>query len=533
MRLPVHIALSLLLSWTTMLSAQEQHYRLWLTDKGESPYSTERPEEYLSERAISHRHKYNIPIDSTDWPIAPSRLAEISARGARILATSKWLNTATVALPDSTWLPLLTSLPFVKRYDWLGAPIQPGHSLKKRQKQVEPDTESLYGEASLQIALHNGDKLHRAGFSGDGMMIAVIDGGFQNADRNSAFDQSRIVGNHDFIDPSMDFKAGDPHGSSVLSTMLVNDSSSFIGTAPQASYWLLRSEDTSAEYPTEEDYWVAALEYADSLGVDVITSSLGYTQFDDTRFDHSWEQLDGKSAFISQGAALGVQKGLLIIVSAGNEGGGSWERITVPGDVDGLLTVGAVSSDSKPAYFSGRGYTADNRIKPDIAALGYPAATIDPEGTLQSSVGTSFATPIIAGLTACLWQALPHLSAQEIIALIRQNSSQYLSPDSLVGYGIPDFYAAYRQGAAVESIPQEQSPLCLSLDEGIPFVSIAGLPVGESTVDLDIYDTTGKIIARYTLPQGVRQSLCALPKGIYLLVARSKSHCWTLKLQRP
>ena len=532
MRLPVHIALSLLLSWTTMLSAQEQHYRLWFTDKGESPYSTERPEEYLSERAISHRYKYNIPIDSTDWPIAPSRLAEISARGAHILATSKWLNTATVALPDSTRLPLLTALPFVKGYDWLGAPIQPGHSPQKRQKQVEPDTESLYGEAALQIALHNGDKLHRAGFSGEGMTIAVIDGGFQNADCNSAFDQSRIVGNHDFIAPSMDFKAGDPHGSSVLSTMLVNDSSSFIGTAPHASYWLLRSEDTSVEYPTEEDYWVAALEYADSLGVDIITSSLGYTRFDDSRFDHSWEQLDGKSAFISQGAARGVQKGLLIVVSAGNEGGNDWQKINFPGDVDGLLTVGAVTTERARAYFSGVGPTADNRVKPDVVALGAATATIDPEGNLLPKDGTSFSAPIIAGLTACLRQALPHLSAREIIALIHQNSTRYLDPDSLLGYGIPDFYAAYRQGSDIETPRTSNAPLQLSYREGNPIVTVGSLPPDESGITLRVYSLEGTVLAQYRLPEGAQLELNELNKGTYLLSARGRLHCWTQKIQR-
>ena len=532
MKRPIYITLLLLLFWTMLLPAQEQHYRIWFNDKGETSFSVERPEEFLSERAMAQRKKYNIPIDSTDLPIASSRLAELTAQGARILTTSKWLNTATVALTDSTRLSRIIDLPFVKRFDRLGTPVQPEPSLGKKQKQIETDSEGLYGDAAWQIALHNGEKLHQAGFSGEGMTIAVIDGGFLNADCNPAFDQNQIVGVHDFIAPSMDFRNGDSHGSSVLSTMLVNDTSTFIGTAPLASYWLLRSEDTDTEYPTEEDYWVAALEYADSLGADIITSSLGYTEFDDPQFNHSWEQLDGKTAFISQGAAMGVQKGLLIVVSAGNEGNNRWKKITMPGDVAGVLTVGAVTTSSKPAYFSGTGPTEDNRVKPDVVALGASASTIGPEGTLQLKNGTSFATPVIAGLTACLRQALPHLSAGEIIALIQQNSSQYHTPDSVMGYGIPDFYAAYRQGSGIESARYAESPLQLSHTEGVPIISITALPEGEMTIDLHIYDLSGKTMAEYKLSEGAQLALHALPKGIYLLLARTKTHGWTHKIQR-
>ena len=413
------LLLSFFIAFTANNIAQEQQYRIWFNDKPESVHSVDEPEKFLSEQAIAHREKQNIPIDSTDLPIDPVRLKKLSELGARILATSKWLNTATITLTDTTDLSAIASLSFVKKHESLGVAVQPVSNLKKRQKQIESESENPYGDAALQIEVHNGDELHRAGFTGKGMTIAVIDGGFFNADRNPKFDQNKIVGNHDFIDKKMDFMHGDTHGSSVLSTMLVKDRSVFIGTAPDAAYWLLRSEDTDTEYPAEEDYWVAALEYADSIGADVITSSLGYSEFDDSRFNHTWDQLDGKSAFISQAAAMGVQKGLLIVVSAGNEGGNNWGKITFPGDVDGVLTVGAVSPNLKPAYFSGRGFTADGRIKPDIMGIGVTAATITSEGNTAWKDGTSFSAPIIAGLTACLRQALPDLSAQEIVGLIK------------------------------------------------------------------------------------------------------------------
>ena len=513
--------------------AQEQHYRIWFTDKGESACSLDRPEQFLSSRALEHRQKYGIAIDSTDLPVSPSRLKRLSEEGARILATSKWLNTATVALTDTSRLSAIEHLPFVARFDRLGSPVQPAGSLvSPRKKSVETDPLSIYGDAAQQIALHNGNRLHQAGFCGEGMTIAVIDGGFLNADRNPRFDPDRIVGVHDFIDETIDFRNGDSHGSSVLSTLLVNDSNQFIGTAPQAAYWLLRSEDTATEYPAEEDYWAAALEYADSLGVDVVTSSLGYSRFDDSRYDHTWDDLDGHTTFISQAAARGVEKGLLIVVSAGNERINDWEKITVPADVAGVLTVGAVGTDGRPANFSGAGPTADGRVKPDVVAIGAAAATINPDGQLQLKNGTSFSAPIVAGLTACLWQALPQLSAREIISLIRQNSSQYLTPDSLLGYGIPDFYAAYRQGAAIETARTTDAPLQLAYREGSPVISVTALPAGEEYIDLRIYHAGGSLVQTHRLCEGDALDLTGLKPGIYILSARGRQFCWTQKIQR-
>lgn len=511
---------------------REQHYRIWFSDKGESTCSIERPLEFLSPRAIVSREKFGIAIDSTDLPIAATRLQQLSGLGARILAVSKWLNTATIALDDPSRLTAIEQLPFVERYDPLGSPTHAGSTIGPHLKKLENDSTSPYGDATWQIAVHNGDRLHRAGFSGEGMTIAVIDGGFLNADRNPRFDQNHIAGYHDFIDETMDFRNGDSHGSSVLSTMLVNDSNLFIGTAPQASYWLLRSEDTATEYPTEEDYWAAALEYADSLGVDLVVSSLGYTRFDDSRFDHTWADLDGHTSFISQAAARGVAKGMLIVVSAGNEGINDWKKITVPGDVKGILTVGAITTERKPAYFTGCGPTADGRIKPDVVALGAAAATISPEGNLQPKDGTSFSAPIIAGLTACLRQALPQLPARKIIELIRQNSSQYLTPDSLMGYGIPDFYAAYCQGSGISTVQPDDSPLQLTYREGNPVVTIGSLPSDEKDITLSIYNLEGATVAKYRLSEGAELSLADLKKGIYLLSARNRQRCWTQKIQR-
>ena len=229
---------------------------------------------------------------------------------------------------------------------------------------------------------------------------------------------------------------------------------------------------------------------------------------------------------------MGVQKGLLIVVSAGNEGGNNWGKITFPGDVDGVFTVGAVSPNLKPAYFSGRGFTADGRIKPDIMGIGATAATITPEGNTAWKDGTSFSAPIIAGLTVCLRQALPDLSAQEIVGLIKNNSSQSLTPDSVMGYGIPDFYAAYRQGTGIEPSLKGDIPLQIIYREGIPVIKTKRLPFGETSIALHIYTLEGVIIQEYNVSENSETPLYTLKKGIYILAARCQSNYWTQKIQR-
>ncbi len=511
--------------------AQEHQYRLWLTDKGDSPYSIERPEEFLSQAAIDRRAQHRIAIDSTDLPISTERLKQIARQGARILTCSKWLNTVTIAA-DSTAFASTVTLPFIEKHESLGS-VDLSNKETMKPLQLPPDTVTPYGEAYWQIALHNGDKLHQAGFTGEGITIAVVDGGFLHADRNPMFNQEQIVGVHDFVEGEMDFAGGNAHGSSVLSTMLVNQNDSFIGTAPDADYWLLRSEDTRAEYPAEEDYWAAAVEFADSVGIKLITTSLGYVRFDTSKFNYLSSELDGKTAFISRAAAKGVEKGLLLVISAGNEGGNAWRKITVPGDVDGALTVGAVTPELAPASFSGQGYTADNRVKPDVVGLGSSVAIIGPDGNATLGSGTSFATPIVAGLTACLWQAFPHLSAQEVIDLIRRNSSQYHTPDAQMGYGIPDFYAAYRQGVGIKETQLPDSPLHVSYLHGKPQVCIKELPADETHILLRLYNTKGKLVQTFHVQEGTVIPLRSLHRGIYLLVAQGKTNYWTQKLQYP
>lgn len=194
-----------------------------------------------------------------------------------------------------------------------------------------------------------------------------------------------------------------------------------VGTAPEASFWLLRSEDEYSEHLVEQDYWAAALEFADSVGVDVVNTSLGYYAFDDPSKDYRYCDLDGKFALMSRQAAKAADKGMVIVCSAGNAGSGSWKKTTPPGDAENVLTVGAINKQGVLAPFSSIGNTADGRVKPDVMAVGLGSDVMGTDGIVRGANGTSFSSPIMCGMVACLWQALPDLTAKELIELVRRS----------------------------------------------------------------------------------------------------------------
>ncbi len=305
-----------------------------------------------------------------------------------------------------------------------------------------------YGKSDLQISVLNGISLHDLGYMGEGMQIAVIDAGFQRADVVESlkwiYNRGGILGTRNFIIPSENVYLLSSHGTSVLSTMAAFLPGEFIGTAPLASYWLLRSEESGSENKLEEAFWVMAAEFADSAGVDIITSSLGYTTFDDSSMNYSLTDLDGQTALITRAAEMAFSKGLMVISSAGNEGNKSWKYISPPADGENVLSVGAIEPGFQIAAFSSRGPTFDGRIKPDIVAIGSRASITGSLGSTVLGYGTSFSAPQVAGLTACLWQAVPEKTNAEILRAIRQSSGQFGHPDSIYGYGVPNFMYALR-----------------------------------------------------------------------------------------
>lgn len=434
----------------TGASAQQDtlKYRISLKDKAATEYSLKKPEKYLSAKAIERRRKQNLPIDSTDLPVCHKYIDEIRKQGVKIVVTGKWDNFVTVSCNDTTLIDRIAALPFVLSTEkvWISPGAgKPSMATERdsvlNQPTIHPD--SIYGRAITQIQMSNGDKLHEAGFKGQGMTIAVIDAGFHNVDKITAMQNIRILGTKDFVNQQADIFAESSHGMSVLSCIGMNRPDIMTGTAPEASFWLLRSEDEYSEHLVEQDYWSAAVEFADSVGVDVINTSLGYYSFDDKSKNYKYRDLDGRHALMSRQASHIADKGMILVCSAGNSGAGSWKKITPPGDADNVLTVGAIDKRAVLATFSSVGNTADHRVKPDVVAVGVGSDVIRTDGNQGRANGTSFSSPIMCGMVTCLWQACPTLTAKEVIELVRRSGDRAVFPDNIYGYGVPDMWKAY------------------------------------------------------------------------------------------
>lgn len=422
----------------TGASAQQDtlKYRISLKDKAATEYSLKKPEKYLSAKAIERRRKQNLPIDSTDLPVCRKYIDEIRKQGVKIVVTGKWDNFVTVSCNDTTLIDRIAALPFVLSTEkvWISPGAgKPSMATERdsvlNQPTIHPD--SIYGRAITQIQMSNGDKLHEAGFKGQGMTIAVIDAGFHNVDKITAMQNIRILGTKDFVNQQADIFAESSHGMSVLSCIGMNRPDIMTGTAPEASFWLLRSEDEYSEHLVEQDYWSAAVEFADSVGVDVINTSLGYYSFDDKSKNYKYRDLDGRHALMSRQASHIADKGMILVCSAGNSGAGSWKKITPPGDADNVLTVGAIDKRAVLATFSSVGNTADHRVKPDVVAVGVGSDVIRTDGNQGRANGTSFSSPIMCGMVTCLWQACPTLTAKEVIELVRRSGDRAGFPDNI------------------------------------------------------------------------------------------------------
>jgi len=416
-------------------------FRIMLKDKGPIPFSIDQPEKFLSSKAIERRMRQNIPIDESDLPISDQYISVIESLGCVTVAKSKWLASVTVHCNDSNLIDSIKKLDFVDDAVFVWKSAKRKVKRNDTKPSVSNNSDNHYGVAYKHIALHRGDSLHRAGYRGEGMEIAVIDAGFENLDENLLLSDVMVKGFKDFV-YSGDSSYYSSHGVNVLSCMATNHPTIYVGTAPKAKYWLLRSEDPASEFPVEEDYWVTAAEYADSVGVDLINSSLGYTSFDLPAESFNYEGLDGKTFFISRGASIAASKGMFVVISAGNEGAKQWRHISAPGDPESVFTIGAIRSDSLVASFSSRGPTSDLRIKPDVVALGNNCSVIDPNGAIVPNSGTSLSSPIMCGLVACLWQAFPHFTSNQLADIVRQSANKYTNPDNDYGYGIPDMVLA-------------------------------------------------------------------------------------------
>jgi len=422
-------------------------YRVSLTDKKDNPYTVKKPAAFLSEKALRRRARLKLKVDEYDLPVTPKYVQGIAEQGMRVVSLSKWNNTVVVETSDTTAVRALTGLPYVKSV------CKVWQSSNRNVPAERPDRESIvtnkldrfpnfYGAAERQVTMLNAHRLHETGLRGEGMTIAVVDGGFYNADLLSGLAKCKVLGTRNFVHPDKSVYEEGSHGTNVLSCIAANTPHSLVGTAPDAMFYLLVSEDGDTEQLIEEDYWCAAVEYADSLGADIITSSLGYTQFDDSCMNHAYYQLDGRTALNSRSASLAASRGLLVINSAGNSGNDAYKKIGCPADASDILAVGAVNADGRNTLFSSLGHTADGRVKPDVMAMGGQAQLLDTDGTIRGANGTSFSAPILCGAVACLWQAFPERRPTEIMEAVRRAGNNAAHPDNVYGYGIPDMQKA-------------------------------------------------------------------------------------------
>jgi subtilisin family serine protease len=496
-------------------------YRLVLKDKGNSPFSIHHPQSFLSQKSIDRRIRQGLTVDEVDLPIDPNYFEAIKATGADIQTFSKWVNTIVVHLTDTQIIPELEKLPFVDSLYCVWRGVLPMPDRLKSEKDValneEADDINSYGVGYDQINMNNGRLLHNAGFYGKGITIAVIDGGFTNADIINYWDWNKIVEvknfNHEITNP---LREGTDHGTRVLSCLLSNKWGEMVGTAPEANYYLLRSEIASEEFPVEEDYWISALEYADSVGVDIVNASLGYTVFYESSMNHTLQQLDGQTVPMSRAAALAASRGLLLFNSAGNDGDKEWRKISFPADAENILTVGSLAKDSLRSDFSAVGYTEDGRIKPDLMAMGSMASVVTSSGNIIRSSGTSFSSPILAGLGACLWEALPDLTAVEMLQLLRESGHRFHSPDSLYGYGIADVFEAYTKKTNLTGIRRQnqEDPFSLIVYNNRLYINTGRNEYAQSA--LNVYSGWGvRMLSVSNLSGSI--NISSFPRGVYIV----------------
>ncbi|MCC7302875.1 MAG: S8 family serine peptidase [Bacteroidia bacterium] len=511
--------------------------KFWVTftDKAGTPYSISNPSAFLSLRSIQRRANQGIPVTADDLPVNPSYVTQVLATGAVTLNyTSRWFNAISITTSDAGALTAIAALPFVSgvnpvfrmRRDDGFSELDFNGTLRSAPELPPVPMAYNYGSSYNQINQVNGVCLHNMGYHGEGMRIAVLDDGFMNVNTIAAFDSIRInnqiLGTKDFANPGGNVYSVGGHGTMVLSCMAAFVNNQIVGTAPKAEYYLIRTEDAVTEYLVEEDNWVAGAEYADSAGADIICTSLYYTQFDDASQNHTFLDMDGQTTICARAANFTARVGMLTFCCAGNSGQTAWLRIGTPSDADSAFAVGAVNGSGNLASFSSRGPSADGQVKPDICAQGVSAVVVNSGGNLTTANGTSFSTPICAGAAACLWQYRPSFTNMQIRSAIWASSSQYLSPDSLKGYGIPDFCLA---GMLVTNQEEVKDPGMFIFpnpaDENL-FVLLKGFSGAEH---LQILDPAGRVVLERDLQSPLTSlDISLIPPGFYFVSCGNRVH---------
>jgi len=423
----------------------QNRYFVSFKDKINTPYSVSSPLQFLSQKSIDRRIKEDFTVNNEDLPVDPAYVNQVKMSGASVFFTSRWFNGVLIQANAST-ASVVSALPFVSKVELVASGTKLLGGRKKAKDKFERVDVTNTLQNQLQLEMIGLDKMQSAGYHGEGIDVAVFDAGFIGVNTLSSFQaiyqEGRMKSVFNFVNNSNNVYSANDHGTEVLSIMAGNVSGNYIGGAYKANFFLYQTEDVSSEYRIEEYNWLFAAERADSAGVDVINSSVGYNTFDDPSMDYVYKNLDGKTSVVSRAAHKAFERGIVVVNSAGNEGDNSWKYIDVPADAAGVIACGAVDCSGYRSSFSSIGPSADGRIKPDVSGLGEGSIVITSSGNIGPANGTSFSSPLIASLVIGLRQALPQASAKEIYQRVINSASQISHPDNLLGYGIPNFTVA-------------------------------------------------------------------------------------------
>jgi len=528
----------LLLLFTVSMGYAQEDAWVYFNDKPNADFYLANPLEMLSQKSLTRRINQGVVLDNQDVPVYTDYvMAVTNATGITVMAKSKWLNALHIrgSIQD---INALTQLTFVARVDFADRTLNVQGRNANPQRQAnnqriqQSETAFGYGTSANQVEMLNTHLLHQQNYTGTGITVAILDNGFPGVNNTQPFarlnDNGLIVGGYNFVQRNDDVYQGGTHGTIVLSDMGGYTEGQLVGTAPDAFYYLFVTEDVAAENPVEESYWVEAAEMADSLGVDVINTSLGYYTYDNVRYSHTYADADGNTAFITRGANVAFSRGMFLVNAAGNSGASEVNpNITVPADAYNTLTVGAVDASRQYAYFSSVGPAYDGRIKPDVMAKGLSAVVANHEGAITTANGTSCASPIMAGAVACLWQALPNKTNAELLQIIRESADRYNNPDAQYGYGIPDFNLALQGSLGVNDIIKTDYILYPN-----PFKNRVNItfPNNIKTANLTIFNSLGQRVWEQIITSDKPVFIDYMATGIYSYRIESGANLQTGRL---
>jgi hypothetical protein len=507
-----------------IVQAQEDAW-VYFNNKPDAAFCLNNPLQMLSQRALDRRTAQGIILDNSDVPIAQAYIDQVTAAtGITVMAQSKWLNALHVR-GTQTDIQLLSNLSFVSQIQFANSSLNSRHSnanqksteIKSVNKQMEVMADFNYGGSSNQIQMLNGHLLHQQNYTGQGKMVAIMDAGFPGVDIASPFqrlrDNNLILGGYNFPDRNTSIYTRSSHGTSVLSCMAGFVDNQLVGTAPDAQYYLFITEDTNSENPVEESYWVEAAEMADSLGVDVINTSLGYFTYDNPNYSYSYSDMNGIKTFAARGADIAFSKGMICVTSAGNSGNSSDPHIATPADAITTLTVGAVDASENYVSFSSIGPSFDNRVKPDVCSKGYLASVSNASGNIVNANGTSFSSPILAGMVATFWSAVPNMTNAQIVQFVKESADIYANPTIYKGYGVPDFQLALTNALSLDSFENDSvilfpNPVQSELTIVFPESSVSG--------KLTLHNNIGQQVAIFVISEtNTTVILDNLASGLY------------------